>query len=102
MDVVTVVGAGGIGCAFGYALRAAGVSVVFVDANPAKVEAGRRDGVRVGDRPALPAEFVHFDEWRPPPAADVILCTKCYDNAAVLAKLPPDAKLTPIQNGFDP
>ena len=45
MDAVHVVGAGGIGCAVGYALRAAGVPVVFVDANPAKVEAGRRDGV---------------------------------------------------------
>jgi 2-dehydropantoate 2-reductase len=102
MNLVHVVGAGGIGCAVGYALRAAGVPVVFVEANPAKIEAGRRDGVRVGDRPALPAEFVRFDDWQPPPAADVILCTKCYDNAAVLAKLPPDAKLTPIQNGFDP
>src|SRR5438093_197017 len=69
MSVVHVVGAGGIGCAVGYALRAAGVPVVFVDANPAKVEAGRRDGVRVGDRPALPAEFVPFAEWSPPPAA---------------------------------
>jgi 2-dehydropantoate 2-reductase len=102
MKVVHVVGAGGIGCAIGYSLRYADVPVVFVDANPRKVEAGRRDGVKVGDRPALPAEFVHFDEWTPPPAADVILCTKCYDNAAVLAKLPADAKLTPIQNGFDP
>jgi 2-dehydropantoate 2-reductase len=102
MKAVHVVGAGGIGCAVGYGLRSAGVSVLFVDANPAKVEAGRRDGVRVGDRPALAAEFVHFDDWSPPPSADVILCTKCYDNATVLAKLPPDARLTPIQNGFDP
>src|SRR5262249_47421864 len=28
-------------------------------------------------------------------------CTKCYDNAAVLARLPPGAVLLPIQNGFD-
>src|SRR5262245_5904223 len=102
MDAVHIVGAGGIGCAVGYALRAAGVPVVFVESNPAKVAAGRRDGVRVGDRPAVPAEFVRFDDWQPPPVADVILCTKCYDNAVVLAKLPPDVKLTPIQNGFDP
>ncbi len=47
MDAVQVVGAGGIGCALGYALRAAGVPVVFVEANPRKVVAGRREGVRV-------------------------------------------------------
>ncbi|MBA4187987.1 MAG: ketopantoate reductase [Planctomycetaceae bacterium] len=102
MDVVHVVGAGGIGCAVGYALRAAGVPVVFVDANPAKVEAGRRDGVRVDERSPLPAEFIHFNDWQPNPAIPVLLCTKCYDNAAVLAKLPSDIDLIPIQNGFDP
>ena len=53
----------------GYALRAAGVPVVFVEANPAKIEAGRRDGVRVDDRPPLRAEFVHFDDWKPDPDA---------------------------------
>ena len=36
MDAVHVVGAGGIGCAVGYALRAAGVPVAFVEANPAQ------------------------------------------------------------------
>jgi 2-dehydropantoate 2-reductase len=102
MDAVQVVGAGGIGCAVGYALAAAGVQITFVDANPAKVVAGRRDGVRVGDRPAAPAAFVHFDDWRPEPGATVLLCTKCYDNAAVLAMLPPGVELVPIQNGFDP
>src|SRR5919197_6694113 len=50
MSVVHIVGGGGIGCAVGYALRDAGISVVFVDANPAKVEAGRREGVRPGGR----------------------------------------------------
>jgi 2-dehydropantoate 2-reductase len=102
MDVIQVVGAGGIGCAVGYALRSASVAVQFVDANPAKVEAGNRDGVRVDDRPRLAAEFVHFDDWKPEPGATVLLCTKCYDNAAVLAKLPSDVELIPIQNGFDP
>ena len=38
MDAIHIVGAGGIGCAVGYALRAAGVPVVFVEVNPAKVE----------------------------------------------------------------
>src|SRR5262249_53237949 len=31
----------------------------------------------------------------------VLLCTKCYDNGAVLARLPESATLLPIQNGFD-
>ena len=101
MNAVHIIGAGGIGCAVGYALRSAGVPITFVEANPRKVEAGRCDGVKVGDRPAIPAEFVHFEGWQPQPGADVLLCTKCYDNDAVLAKLPPDVNLTPIQNGFD-
>lgn len=101
MDAVQVIGAGGIGCAVGYALRAAGVPVTFVEANPAKVQAGRRDGVRVDDRPPLAAEFIHFDDWEPRTDVPVLLCTKCYDNAAVLAKLPPHIQLIPIQNGFD-
>ncbi len=102
MEPVTIVGAGGIGCAVGYALRAGGAAVRFVEANPAKVEAGRRAGVRVDARPALDAEFVHFADWNPAPRATVLLCTKCYDNAAVLAKLPPTVDLVPVQNGFDP
>ena len=102
MDAIHIIGAGGIGCAVGYALRAAGVPIVFVEANPAKVEAGRRDGVRADARPPLPAEFAHFAEWEPPSGATVLLCTKCYDNAAVLAKVPAGIALIPIQNGFDP
>ena len=84
-----------------WATRAAGVPVVFVDANRAKGEAGHRGGVRVDDRPPLPVEFVHFADWQPAPGAPVLLCTKCYDNATVLAKLPPGVRLFPIQNGFD-
>jgi 2-dehydropantoate 2-reductase len=99
---VHVVGAGGIGCAVGYSLRAAGVPVVFVEANPAKIAAGRASGVQVGDLPPRQAEFVHFDDWEPPAGAAILLCTKCYDNAAVLARLPHAADLIPIQNGFDP
>ncbi|HXD86287.1 MAG TPA: ketopantoate reductase C-terminal domain-containing protein [Urbifossiella sp.] len=102
METVYVVGAGGIGCAVGYALRAAGAPVAFVDANPEKVEAGRRDGVRVDALPELAAEFIHFDDWMPTSGSTVVLCVKCYDNAAVLARLPADVKLIPIQNGFEP
>ena len=36
MESLYVVGAGGIGCAVGYALAAAGMRVTFVDADPEK------------------------------------------------------------------
>src|SRR5271157_4892386 len=88
MDAVHVVGAGGIGCALGYALRAAGVPVVFVEANPRKVVAGLREGVQVEGHAPLAARFVSFDGWQPPASASVLLCTKCFDNGPVLARLP--------------
>ena len=101
MDAITVVGAGGIGCAVGYFLRAAGVRVTFVDADEAKVKWGRARGVQVDRRPSLPAEFVPFADWQPEPGAVVLLCTKCYDNDVVLARLSDGVTLIPIQNGFD-
>ncbi|HEY7329565.1 MAG TPA: ketopantoate reductase C-terminal domain-containing protein [Gemmataceae bacterium] len=101
MDAVHVVGAGGIGCAVGYALCASGSSVLFVDADPAKIAWGRRYGVAVDTLSPLPAAFVSFDEWRPPADAVILLCTKCYDNAAVLERIPESATLIPVQNGFD-
>jgi 2-dehydropantoate 2-reductase len=102
MEAIHVIGAGGIGCAVGYALRSAGAAVTFVDADPAKVAWGRAHGVAVDGRPALRANFQPFDAWRPPAGAVLVLCTKCYDNAAVLARVPAGAVLLPIQNGFDP
>jgi 2-dehydropantoate 2-reductase len=102
MDSIYVVGAGGIGCAVGHALCAAGVPVVFVDADADKVAWGRHHGVRIGRGPALRADFEWFGDWCPSPGAVVFLCTKCYDNAAVLARLPSPTTLIPIQNGFDP
>jgi len=102
MEAVQVVGAGGIGCALGYALRAAGVPVVFVEANPRKVVAGLREGVQVEGCVPLAARFVPFDGWQPPIGSTVLLCTKCYDNGTVLARLPREVTLIPIQNGFDP
>jgi 2-dehydropantoate 2-reductase len=102
MEAVHVIGAGGIGSAVGYALCAAGVPVTFVDADPQKVAWGRRDGVAVDRNPPLPAAFEDFADWRPPPDALLLLCTKCYDNAAVLERVPQTCTLLPIQNGFDP
>ncbi len=109
MQPVYVVGAGGLGCAVGYALRAAGMQVVFVEKNRKKVEVAhrRREPLRVLDRSgnligSCEAEFLHFDDWQPSPGSWVLLCTKCYDNAAVLERLTVPVRLVPIQNGFDP
>lgn len=101
MDAVTIVGAGGIGCAVGYALAAAGCPVTFVEASRSKVVAGRRLGVQVEGREPLAANFCLFDDWRPRSHDLILLCTKCYDNAAILARVPADVQLIPIQNGFD-
>jgi 2-dehydropantoate 2-reductase len=101
MDAWNVVGAGGIGCAVGYFLRAAGARVTFVDADDAKVAWGRAHGIQVEGRPPLPADFLPFADWRPDAGATVLLCTKCYDNYAVLSRLPEPVTLIPIQNGFD-
>jgi 2-dehydropantoate 2-reductase len=57
--------------------------------------------VAVDARPPLPASFVAFDDWQPEAGATVVLCTKCYDNAAVLGRLSAGFHLLPIQNGFD-
>lgn len=102
MEPFYVVGAGGIGCAVGYALCAAGSRVVMVDVQAEKIRWGRSHGVRVDHRPPQQAEFVTFEEWSPAAGATVFLCTKCYDNATVLSRLPLPATLIPIQNGFDP
>lgn len=102
MQPFYVLGAGGIGCAVGYALRQAGARVIFVDADPAKVAWGQRYGVHVAGRPPLAAEFLSFEDWQPHDDDMLLLCTKCYDNAAVLGRLPRRVTLIPIQNGFDP
>jgi 2-dehydropantoate 2-reductase len=102
MEPLTIIGAGGIGCAVGYALRVAGVPVTFVDADAGKVAWGRSHGVRVDRRPPLSATFETFADWSPASGGTFLLCTKCYDNDAVLSRLSDGAQLIPIQNGFDP
>jgi 2-dehydropantoate 2-reductase len=101
MDAITIVGAGGIGCAVGYAFAASGAEVTFVEAEAVKVAYGRSHGVAVDRRPPLSARFIHVDDWRPRPDDVVWLCTKCYDNAAVLARLPTGSMVVPVQNGFE-
>lgn len=98
---VTIIGAGGIGCALGYALLEGGVDLTFVESNHEKIAWGRSNGVIVDALTARPVNMVHFDEWRPDECDLVLLCTKCYDNSAVLEKIPDATTLVPIQNGFD-
>ncbi len=102
MEAVHIIGAGGIGCAVGHALCTIGVPVTFVDADVAKIDWGRRHGVVVDGLSPRPAAFVPFADWQPSADAVILLCTKCYDNAAVLERVPASVRLVPIQNGFDP
>jgi len=102
MEEITIVGAGGIGCAVGYALQTGGMAVTFVESNPEKVAWGNSHGVRVDRRSSQRAQFIPFAEWHPNAGATILLCTKCYDNACVLERLPDTVTLIPIQNGFDP
>src|SRR5229473_4139769 len=85
---IFIVGAGGIGCAVGYGLLAAGIRVIFVESNQDKIRWGRAHGVAIDRRKPLHAEFISFADWNPPSQATVILCTKCYDNVTVLERLP--------------
>ncbi len=98
---IFIVGAGGIGCAVGYALRAGDLDVTFVEVDEQKVEWGTRHGVGLAPHAPLPAKFVHFEAWSPPERSIVLLCTKCFDNATVLGRLPSSVSVMPIQNGFD-
>lgn len=98
---IHIVGAGGIGCAVGYALRRDGVQTILVEADTHKVAWARQNGIRVDHHPSTQAHFESFSDWQPHPGDTILLCTKCYDNAAVLARLPAGCTLIPIQNGFD-
>lgn len=102
MDAIHVVGAGAVGCTVGHALARGGAPVVFVERSSVKIDQLRQKGVRAGGPRALPAASLSFDDWRPEPGAVVLLCTKSYDNAAVLERLPERVRLVPLQNGFDP
>lgn len=99
---IHVVGAGGIGVALAWSLCRAGCSVTVVDADPQKVEHGRREGLTVVGHGTEQASFTLFENWLLPTDALVLLCTKTYNNAAVLAVLPETSRLVPVQNGFDP
>jgi 2-dehydropantoate 2-reductase len=96
-----IVGAGGIGCAVGYALARGGSPVRFVDCDQSKLDWGNKCGVQVTGLAPLPAQFINFRNWSPAPASRILLCTKCYDNQEVLERVPADRPILSIQNGFD-
>jgi len=95
-------GAGGIGVALAWCLVKSGREVTLVDAQVSNVESGRSEGLTVVDHGTEHATFVAFADWIPPKDGVVLLCTKTYDNPAVLARLRDTSCLVPVQNGFDP
>jgi 2-dehydropantoate 2-reductase len=97
-----ILGAGGIGIATAACLVRAGWAVTMVDANAAKVASGRSEGMVLDDQPPIRVDFVDFDSWSAPADATILLCTKTFDNAAVLARLRHDQAVVPVQNGFEP
>lgn len=99
---IHILGIGGIGAALGWALAQGGYSVVLIDNHSSKIAQGRKNGITVIGLGTQQIPTVAFDDWIPPDEGFILLCTKTYDNPAVLARLPEDAFLVPIQNGFDP
>jgi len=99
---VHVLGAGGIGVALAWSLMKSGRDVTVVDAHPGKVQAGRAPGLTVVDHGTERPAFVAFDNWTPPDYGVVLLCTKTYDNSAVLARVRDFTSVVPVQNGLDP
>ena len=98
---ITILGAGGIGCAIGHVLLRQGHDIRFVDANHKKVSHGNESGIEVVGHGVQQARFTLFDDWNPEQPDLIILCTKCYDNATVLDRIHPDSIVFPVQNGFD-
>ena len=88
--------------ALGWALARAGWDVTMVEANPRKLAAGQREGLTVDGVAERRVRFSDFADWTAPDQGLVLLCTKTYDNADVLARLPSRRRLIPVQNGFDP
>lgn len=99
---IHIVGAGGIGVALAWSLLRNGRDVTLIDANPDKISSGRKEGPSVAGHGITSADFIDFSDWIPPKDGWVLLCTKTYDNPAVLARMKDASRLVPVQNGFDP
>ncbi len=74
----------------------------MVDVNPQKIEAGKQGGLSVDGMIERRVTFRDFAGWTAPDGGTVLLCTKSYDNAKVLARMHSRRSLIPIQNGFEP
>jgi 2-dehydropantoate 2-reductase len=99
---IHIIGIGGIGAVLGWALAHEGYSVILIENHPGKIAEGRKNGISVVGMGAHRIPIVDFADWTPPSEGFILLCTKTYDNPPVLSRLPDDAFLVPIQNGFDP
>lgn len=99
---VHVVGAGGIGVVLAWSLARAGWDVTLVERRSDKIACGRADGLVVTGQAPVKLPFVAFADWQPPDDAAILLCTKTYDNRAILARLRTTRRLVPVQNGYDP
>ena len=99
---VHILGAGGIGVALAWSLVRAGWDVTVIDADARKVECGSKEGLTVVGFGTEHPTFTSFNEWTVPQNELILLCTKTYDNPAVLARLQNASRLIPVQNGFDP
>jgi 2-dehydropantoate 2-reductase len=98
---VHVVGAGGIGVVLAWSLARAGWDVTLVERRSDKIASGQADGLVVAGQTPVKLPFVGFADWQPPADAVMLLCTKTYDNPAVLARLKTTRRLVPVQNGYD-
>lgn len=102
---IYIVGAGGIGVAMACALSRGELDacdLIVVESDREKLNAGQHDGFCVAGFQPVKLPSVAFEDWAPDSGSLILLCTKTFDNAAVLERIPSDATLIPIQNGFDP
>lgn len=104
---IAVVGAGGVGGAFGAALAKAGADVTFI-ARGAHLAAMKRDGLKVqsprGDTHLVPTQAT--DDPAGIGVVDIVLfCVKLWDvesaGAAIKPLVGPDTAVIPLQNGID-
>jgi 2-dehydropantoate 2-reductase len=104
---IAVIGAGGVGGAFGAALAQAGADVTFV-ARGAHLQAMRTDGLRIfsprGDMHIQPCKAT--DDPSAIGVVDVALfCVKLWDvesaGMAIQKLIGPDTAVIPLQNGID-
>jgi 2-dehydropantoate 2-reductase len=104
---IAVIGAGGVGGAFGAALAKAGADVTFV-ARGAHLKAMRQNGLRIeggrGETIVRPAQATD-DPATIGPVDFVLFCVKLWDvesaGAAIKPLIGPTTAVIPLQNGID-